>query len=74
MRRNSNVYVILKVNLGEGLRMYRFTGDTTFSKVEAREVDANGDVIAVGGGISVPSKEFKKMLRDSRPRSASIIY
>ncbi len=70
----ASVYARFTCNLGEGLRDYLFSGDDKFSKVEAREVDANGDVISVGGGISVPVKEFKKMLRDSKPHSRSIIY
>ncbi len=63
----SKVYARFACNLGAGLKEYLFTGDTKFSKVEAREINAKGDVIAVGGGISVPSKEYKTLLRASKP-------
>ncbi len=74
MRRNSRVYAKLTCNLGEGERDYLFSGDTKFSKVEAREVDANGDVISVDGGISVPTAEYKKLLRFSKPYQKTTIY
>ncbi len=63
----SKVYARFEANLGEETRMYLFTGDSSFSKVEARAIDANGDVISALGGISVPSQEYKKLLRASKP-------
>ncbi len=70
----SQVYAKITCNLGEGSRTYLFTGNTKFSKIEAREVDAAGDVLVVGGGISVPVKEFKKLLRDSKPHRSTYIH
>ena len=61
------VYSTLECNLGGGFKRYLFTGHTNFSKIEAREVDENGNVISVDDGISVPVKEYKKIRKANRP-------
>ncbi len=70
---NGNTYTQLTCDLGQGMRTYLFTGDTSFSKLEAREVDDKGNVISVGGGISVPTAEFKQLLRHSKPYQSTYV-
>ena len=63
----SNVYAILKCNLGEGDKTYLFTGNTMFSKLEAREVNEKGDVVDADKGISIPINHYKEIRKANNP-------